>query len=128
MHNTGEPASFFGVVLKGAVEILDEDGESVGVQRELGSVIGEMALFYGGVRTADAVGAQDGYLAVFSYAELEALKTGPHSELAHKLNTMLADVVLAHERGKDNNSGGLEDVSALERQAARAVSSDSLCS
>ena len=45
----GEPATFFGVVLKGALVPVVGDAK-MGAARGVGEVIGEMALFSGGTR------------------------------------------------------------------------------
>ena len=52
----GEPATFFGVVLKGALVPVVGDAK-MGAARGVGEVIGEMALFSGGTRnvTVEAV-------------------------------------------------------------------------
>ena len=70
----GEPATFFGVILKGAL-VPVVGAEAVGTARGVGEVIGEMALFSGGTRNVSLVATVDGYLAVFSFAQLDRLLT-----------------------------------------------------
>ena len=80
----GEPATFFGVVLKGAViPIVGE--RRIGNPRGTGEVIGETSLFTGGTRNASIVATQDGYLAVFGFAQLDSLFT-TNETLAMKLS------------------------------------------
>ena len=69
----GEPATFFGVVLKGAV-VPVAGGAPIGPARGVGEVIGEMALFSGGTRNVSIESSLDGYLAVFAFAQLEQLR------------------------------------------------------
>ena len=52
--------------------------------REVGELIGEMALFSGGKRNSDVVAMSDGHIAVFPFAHLQQLKQ-THSELAEKV-------------------------------------------
>jgi CRP-like cAMP-binding protein len=80
----GEPATFFGVVLDGALATVGHEA-----QRGVGAVVGEMALFHGGSRTASLEAAKDGYLAVFSFRQLASLHTA-HGALASKLSRQLA--------------------------------------
>ena len=67
----GEPATFFGVILKGALVPVAGD-RPLGPLRTVGEVIGEMALFQGGTRGSSIVAREDGYLAVFAFAQLGA--------------------------------------------------------
>ena len=54
-----------------------------------GEIIGELSLFTGGSRVVSITAVEDGYLAVFSFSQLEGLKrTNP--PLALKLNRQLA--------------------------------------
>ena len=69
----GEPATFFGVVLKGALMPMVGD-QPIGAARAVGEVVGETALFTGGTRNASVVASEDGYLAVFAFTQLERLK------------------------------------------------------
>jgi CRP-like cAMP-binding protein len=84
----GEPATFFGVILKGALASV-VSAERTGQVRGVGEVIGEMALFAGGTRSASMEATQDGYLAVFSFAQLDHLYKS-HRDLADKLSRQLA--------------------------------------
>ena len=84
----GEPATFFGVVLKGAVIPVVGD-QRIGNPRGTGEVIGETSLFTGGTRNASIVATQDGYLAVFGFAQLDGLFS-TNASLASKLSRQLA--------------------------------------
>ena len=47
--------------------------------RGVGSVVGELALFHGGVRQASLIGTQAGFLAVFRFDELTRLRNSSES-------------------------------------------------
>ena len=84
----GEPATFFGVVLQGAV-VAVVNSVRMGTARGVGEVIGESSLFAGGTRNASIVATAGGYLAVFSFAQLDNLFSSNPS-LAKKLSRQLA--------------------------------------
>lgn len=106
----GEPATFFGVVLKGSLVPVVGD-QVMGRERGVGDVVGEMALFSGGTRNVSIVAAHDGYLAVFAFAHLERLQ---HSDtaLATKLSRQLAVAALEKQLEADGRS--LDMLSPIE--------------
>jgi len=67
----GETATFVAVVLSGRCAAVLSAAQRVPLGP--GQLLGEMALFVGGVRTADIVTAEESTLAVLSFAELDAL-------------------------------------------------------
>ena len=107
----GEPATFFGVVLKGALVPVVGGARQVGSQRGIGEVIGEMALFSGGTRNVSIEAAQDGFLAVFSFAQLEAL-VRTNRTLYEKLSRQLA--LAALEKQTQTNGGHFNLLSEAE--------------
>ena len=131
----GEPATFFGVVLKGALTPVVGD-ESVGASRSVGDIIGEMSLFSGGTRNVSIVASQDGYLAVVPFTQLERLKqTNP--SLAIKLNKQLASAALEKQLQTDGTEisrlspeqreHGLQELLARQEQqgwSAKAAKGD----
>ena len=90
----GQEGTFWCLVLEGSVRVLGIGDGSIEVFLHAGAVVGEMALFTGGIRNADTVGVEDATLAVMSFAELEAFKAAC-PELGAKLNTALARACLA---------------------------------
>lgn len=84
----GEPASFFGVLLMGRLVPMVAE-VVIGAPRSLGEVIGEMALFEGGVRNANLVAEDDGWLAVIKFDQLERLKRSD-ATLHERVSTKLA--------------------------------------
>ena len=90
----GQEGTFWCLVLEGSVRVLGIGDESIEVFLHAGAIVGEMALFTGGIRNADTVGVEDATLAVMSFAELEAFKAAC-PELGAKLNTALARACVA---------------------------------
>ena len=122
----GEPATFFGVILRGSLMPVI-GGAPVGAARSVGEVIGEMALFSGGTRNVSIVAAQDGYLAVFAFAQLERLKESNPS-LANKINAQLALAALEKQletEGKD--ASRMVCAGPPHRRASAASSSSCPC-
>jgi CRP-like cAMP-binding protein len=66
-----EPASFCGIVLAGQFEAVLGDAQRVPLPK--GSLIGEMAYFEGGRRTADIVAAEASVVALISFDDLKKL-------------------------------------------------------
>ena len=99
----GEPATFFGVLLKGELVPVVGGERLTQSQRGIGEVIGEMSLFTGGTRNVSVEAAADGYLAVFSFAQLELLQRANRS-LADKLVRQLALAALEKQMGTDNRT------------------------
>ena len=98
----GEPATFFGVVLEGAlVPVIGE--EPVAAPRGVGEILGEMALFQGGTRNVDVRATQDGYLAVFSFAQLDRL-FATNASLASQLSRQLAYATLEKQCQSEGRS------------------------
>lgn len=91
---TGEAATFFGIVLQGTLAI------DVGIKKLLkypGHLLGEMALFNGGLRSADCIATSDGVVATMTFRQLEALKTSADKTtkaVAERLNLLLARCTL----------------------------------
>ena len=109
----GEPATFFGVILKGSLMPVVGD-KPVGSARIVGDIVGEMALFTGGTRNVSIVASEDGYLAVFQFTQLERLKrTNPG--LATKLNHQLATA--AFEKQSESDGVPASRLSPAEREA-----------
>jgi CRP-like cAMP-binding protein len=109
----GEPASFFAVILQGSLYPAVGD-EQKGPARGVGDIIGEMSLFAGGTRNVSIVAARDGYLAVFSFSQLERLKES-NPTLAHKLNTQLATAAL--EKRVEEQAGAGYRLTPHERES-----------
>ena len=99
----GEPATFFGVLLKGELVPVVGGERLTQSQRGIGEVIGEMSLFTGGTRNVSVEAAADGYLAVFSFAQLELLQRANRS-LADKLVRQLALAALEKQMGTDGRT------------------------
>ena len=99
----GEPATFFGVILKGALVPVVGHERMAQAQRGVGEVIGEMSLFTGGTRNVSVEAAADGYLAVFSFAQLEALQR-TNRGLADKLARQLALAALEKQMQTDGRA------------------------
>ena len=94
----GEPATFFAVVLEGSVAPVVNMKTLTEASRGVGSVVGELALFAGGVRQASLIGTAAGFLAVFRFDELTRLRNSSdasHVEVAKKLNHQLARAALS---------------------------------
>ena len=89
----GEPATFFGVLLEGSLKPV-AGGQQVGQSRVVGELLGEMALFTGGTRTASLIADADGHIACFQFSQLERLKS-TNPGLAKKMNVQLASAALA---------------------------------
>ena len=71
----GQEGTFWCLVLEGSVRVMGiGDKRTPTVMLHTGAIVGEMALFTGGIRNADTVGVDDATLAVMSFAELEAFK------------------------------------------------------
>ena len=85
----GEPASFFGLMLEGALAPQVDEQLLMHAQRGVGEIIGEMSLFTGGIRQASMVATREGSLAVVKFSQLERLKE-VNEKLARKLNWQLA--------------------------------------
>ena len=91
----GEAATFFAIVLEGTVAV--RLGESVAGLKYPGDLLGEMALFNGGLRSADLMTTSDGYVATMSFHQLEKFKQSPvpaEREVAERLNALLAQRTL----------------------------------
>ena len=117
----GEAATFFGVVLQGTLAI---HTGATKVLRYPGHLLGEMALFNGGLRNADCMATSDGVVAVMTFQQLEALKVHREAHyrlVAERLNTLLARCTLrknlAKEQGLDESR---VDTSAFDEPAALA--------
>ena len=111
----GEPATFFGVLLKGVLTPMIGD-VPVGALRGVGDIIGEMSLFSGGTRNVSVVASEDGYLAVVPFTQLERLKKS-NPTLATKLNTQLANAALE----KQFESDGIDFSRISEQQRQHGV-------
>lgn len=70
----GEPATFFAVVLEGALAPIVDGTALKDNARGVGELVGELALFHGGTRQASLVATADGVLAAFQFDELERLR------------------------------------------------------
>ena len=90
-----QEGTFWCLVLEGSVCVTHSSSvKAAAVTLGEGEIVGEMSLFTGGIRNADAVGIKESTLAVMSFAELEAFKA-VCPELGSKLNTVLASACLA---------------------------------
>ena len=69
----GEEATFCGIVLDGCFEAIVSP--TIRVELRRGTLLGEQALFEGGLRNADVRCSQDAVLAVITYQELSELGT-----------------------------------------------------
>ncbi|KAL1527429.1 hypothetical protein AB1Y20_016095 [Prymnesium parvum] len=108
----GEAGTFFGVVLQGTVAVRQAD--TVTSLKYPGQLLGELALFNGGLRSADLVTTsgdkrRPGYVATMSFYSLERSKASGSDAaraVAEKLNALLARCVLSR-------SGAADDEAAL---------------
>ena len=71
----GETASWVGLVLAGALQA-NVAGEAIGAPMGAGSIVGEIAFFHGGTRSADVSGSEAGYLATVLMGDLHQLFSG----------------------------------------------------
>ena len=79
----GEDASWVGIVLKGKLDAMTEEGKVLG-SVEPGRIVGEMSLFRGGMRFCDLVGHGKGELVAILFSDLpDMYASAPH--VAHKL-------------------------------------------
>jgi CRP-like cAMP-binding protein len=84
----GEDASFFAIILSGVFNA--KVTETLTVPLGKGLVLGEMSYFEGGQRNASVSCANDGIVAVFTFAAMNQLMAEGGAELAAKLIKMLA--------------------------------------
>ena len=68
----GEEATWCGVLLSGHIDARTSAGKTLGTLRK-GHILGEMALFRGGLRMADLVGVGAGTVATLLFADLQAM-------------------------------------------------------
>eukprot|EP00966_Prymnesium_polylepis_P001593 36826-Prymnesium_polylepis.1 len=115
VFSQGEPATFYAVLLQGTLKPV-AGGQQVGTNRVVGELLGEMALFEGGTRTASLIADADGYLAAFQFAQLEQLK-GSNPSLAKKMNVQLASAAL----GKKYEARGVSLTSLSESDLATEI-------
>ena len=127
-----EPATYFGIVLYGALAVNDISDElmapdlresfevrtSTGPQlfddRGVGTLCGEMALFTGGARrNATMIARADGCMLVITYEQLTRLRQ-THRGLHDKLATQLA--YSAMERQCEDEGTHIEDMPEWEKQ------------
>jgi CRP-like cAMP-binding protein len=87
----GEPASFYGILLEGelTVTIPQPSGTPISIALKPSSLVGEMAYFNHGNRSATVVAATASTMALMTYQELDSLATYS-GELQAKLTKLLA--------------------------------------
>ena len=122
----GEAASFFGIVLDGALAPVLNQSVQRDMQRGEGELIGEMALFTGGRRGCSVVATAKGYLAAFPFSELTRLRKAAklsalssaqlETSLGARITTELARLVLSVRLAQRGMS--LEDVTPREVETA----------
>jgi CRP-like cAMP-binding protein len=110
----GEAATFFGVVLQGTLAIDVGDTKFL---KYPGQLVGEMALFNGGLRSADCSATSDGVIATMTFQQLEAMKASPELRtraVAEKINLLIAHCALrkflSEQQGVDAESVSLAEV------------------
>ena len=110
----GEAATFFGVVLQGTLAI---DVGDTKLLKYPGQLVGEMALFNGGLRSADCSATSEGVIATMTFTQLETMKASPELRaraVAEKINLLIARCALrkfhSEQQGVDVESVSLAEV------------------